>query len=515
MSIRPDSRTVLVLDDEVPLAKMIARDLRRHGYDVVVAHAVEAARTLLKARPVKFAIVDLMLPDGDGSDLVEWALRHEHVEVACVMTAAAQCKNVVRAMQNGSATVFEKPVRVEDLRDFLDAHREAELDDLTVWRQAHAHDIAGSDPLLLEQLDLAHQIAPSDCTVLVTGETGTGKELFARAIHFGSERRDAPFVALNCAAVPESLIEDELFGHTAGAFTGATQGRGGRIAAANGGTLFLDEIGDMPLAAQAKLLRVLEDGAIIPVGADLPLEVDVRVVAATNRDLEAMSRDGTFRADLLYRLNIIQLRLPALRDRRSDILPLAEAFLTQAARRHKKGVRRLSAEAEAHLLEHHWPGNVRELKNSIERAVLTGAGEFIEARLLRLPGMSGQRPVAPMPPSPALPMYARPAPGAQPYLPGPIAVSAPAPVFVPEHVEPCVASSVLEAAAEAAVEVPAPANCEDATDDSLDLKAALKDKERELIEVALARTGGNRTEAAALLGLNRTTLVEKLRKVGI
>ncbi len=500
MSTRPDDRTVLVLDDEVPLAKMIARDLRRHGYDVVVAHAVEAARTLLKARPVKFAIADLMLPDGDGSELVEWALRHERVEVACVMTAAAQCKNVVRAMQNGSATVFEKPVRAEDLRDFLDARREAELDDLTAWRQSCASDISGSDPMLLEQLTLAQQIAPSDCTVLVTGETGTGKELFARAIHFGSERATGPFVALNCAAVPESLIEDELFGHTAGAFTGASQGRGGRIAAANGGTLFLDEIGDMPLPAQAKLLRVLEDGAIIPVGADLPVETDVRVVAATNRDLEAMSRDGSFRADLLYRLNIIQLKLPSLRERPGDVLALAQSFLTQSARRYRKNVRHLSAEAETRLLSYHWPGNVRELKNSIERAVLTGLGEYVEARLLGLPATDAAAPQMVMAAA-----AARPAPGMQAHLPGPIAAPAPA-------VAPVAADSPP---VQAPAEVVAAANNESeaAQETNLDLKAALKDRERQLIEVALERTGGNRTEAAALLGLNRTTLVEKIRKV--
>ncbi|MCB9648647.1 MAG: sigma-54-dependent Fis family transcriptional regulator [Deltaproteobacteria bacterium] len=546
---RADDRTVLVLDDEVSLAKMIARDLRRHGYDVVVAHAVEAARTLLKARPVRFAIVDLMLPDGDGSELVEWALRQGLAEVACVMTGVAQCTNVVRAMQNGSATVFEKPVRPEDLRDFLDAHCSAARDELEQWRQAYAAPIQGADPVLLEQIELAQQIAPSDCTVLVTGETGTGKELFAHAIHAASERGTGPFVALNCAAVPESLIEDELFGHTAGAFTGATQVRGGRIAAADGGTLFLDEIGDMPLPAQSKLLRVLEEGRIIPVGADLPVEVDVRVVAATNRDLDEMARQGTFRADLLYRLNVIQLRLPALRERVGDIVPLAQMFLTKAARHHRRPARHFTDAAQARLQEYHWPGNVRELKNAVERAVLTCPSDYVDARHLRVPPMPlprvptpvqapdplrGYAPVGPTP-RPAYNVglgYPSAPVGAQPGLLGPMAAPPPAvsapmyagpaypPVREPEYLvasmppvaAPPVAMPPVAAAAEPEYEAPA---AEPESDEELDLKAALRDRERELITMALERTGGNRTEAAALLGLNRTTLVEKLRKVGL
>lgn len=498
---RPDDRSVLVVDDEVSLAKMIARDLKRHGYDVTVAHSVEAAKTLLKARPVKFAIVDLMLPDGDGSEIVEWALRNEFVEVACVMTAAAECRNVVRAMQNGSTTVFEKPVRVGDLRDFMDAHREAQQDDLAIWRQSCAPDVCGNDPLLLEQLQVSQQIAPSDCTVLVTGETGTGKELFARAVHLGSERHAGPYVALNCAAVPESLIEDELFGHTAGAFTGANQVRGGRIAAADGGTLFLDEIGDMPLPAQSKLLRFLEDGTIIPVGADLPIEVDVRIVAATNRDLDAMSLDGRFRADLLYRLNIIQLTLPPLRDRPGDILPLAQRFLLQETRRHRKGLRHLSAAAEARLVEHHWPGNVRELKNTIERAVLTCVGEFIDARVLRISSKT-LRPIAPLPPAPVVPM-AGPMAAPAPVTAIPVAASAP----VIAAFAPVVATLGPASGAQVVADLP-----EGEGGQCMDLKAALKNREQELITVALEQTGGNRTEAAALLGLNRTTLVEKIRK---
>jgi two-component system response regulator AtoC len=526
---RADDRSVLVLDDEVSLAKMIARDLRRHGYDVVVAHAVEAARILLKARPVRFVIADLMLPDGDGSELVEWALRLGMAEVACVMTGVAQCTNVVRAMQSGSATVFEKPVRPEDLRDFLDAHCSAARDELEQWRQAYASDIQGADPVLLEQIELAQQIAPSDCTVLVTGETGTGKELFARAIHQASERLSGPFVALNCAAVPESLIEDELFGHTAGAFTGATQVRGGRIAAADGGTLFLDEIGDMPLPAQAKLLRVLEEGRIIPVGADLPVEVDVRVVAATNRDLDAMARQGLFRADLLYRLNVIQLRLPPLRERVGDIVGLAETFLVRASRHHRRPARHFTDAAKARLQEYHWPGNVRELRNAVERAVLTCTADFVDVRHLRVPPLPLPRvptpvqapdplagvprpaqggllgPMAAPPPS-AAPIYSPPAPMyAAPAAPAPMyaAPAAPEPMYAP----PPAAVPPVAAALEDEPEVEG--------DDAMDLKSALRDKERELIAMALERTNGNRTEAAALLGLNRTTLVEKLRKVGL
>jgi len=321
------------------------------------------------------------------------------------------------------------------------------------WRAVHAADVVGECPALTAVIDTISKIADTDCTVMITGESGTGKELMARAIHNGSSRRDGPLVALNCAAIPETLIEAELFGHVRGAFTGATARRTGRIAAADGGTLFLDEIGDMPLAAQAKLLRTLQDGTIIPVGSDDEVAIDVRIVAATHRDLDAMVAEGTFRADLYFRLNVIPVALPPLRDRGGDVELLAETFLDAANRRNRRRVVGFTDDARRALRTQAWPGNVRQLAHCIERAVLLKGDGLLSASDLRLG------------PAQAL------AQGTLTQFPA----------CRPEP-------------------------------ESLDLRGALSEVERNLIDAALTRTGGNRTEAAALLGLNRTTLVEKIRK---
>jgi transcriptional regulator with PAS, ATPase and Fis domain len=319
--------------------------------------------------------------------------------------------------------------------------------DLTTWRSRFAPDIAGESPALLAALDTMRRIAMADCSVLITGETGTGKELFARALHRASPRAARTFIALNCAAIPENLLEAELFGHARGAFTGATSTRAGKFLSADGGTLFLDEIGDLPLAAQGKLLRVLEQRAVCPVGADTEVPVDVRVVAATHRDLASMVAAGEFRADLYFRLCVVPVELPALRERGADIEVLAERFAQTASARAARPAVRLADDARAALHSHGWPGNIRELSHVIERAVLLGNGNVITASDLRV----------------------RPRAGA------------------------------------------ANGNA-NATAESLDLRTALEALEKRLIDEALSRAQGNRTEAAALLGLNRTTLVEKLRR---
>jgi transcriptional regulator with PAS, ATPase and Fis domain len=314
--------------------------------------------------------------------------------------------------------------------------------DLIAWRQRFASDIAGDSPALLVALDTVRRVAGADCSVLVTGETGTGKELFARAVHRASPRSARPFVALNCAAIPEALLEAELFGHARGAFTGAATARAGKFLSADGGTLFLDEIGDLPLAAQGKLLRVLEQRAVCPVGADTEIPVDVRVVAATHRDLSAMVAAGEFRADLYFRLCVVPVELPALRDRGLDVELLAEGFARTSSARAGRPAMTLGNDARAALYAHGWPGNIRELAHVVERACLLGSGDQITAADLRL----------------------------------------------------------------------RPRGSAGATAESLDLRTALEALEKRLIDEALARAQGNRTEAAALLGLNRTTLVEKLRR---
>jgi transcriptional regulator with PAS, ATPase and Fis domain len=322
-----------------------------------------------------------------------------------------------------------------------------ETTDLLEWKDAFADAMVGESRSLLDQLHIARRVADTDCTVLITGETGTGKELMAQAIHAASGRAEGPFVAINCAAIPEDLIEDELFGHVAGAFSGATKDRAGRVARAHGGTLFLDEVGELPPRAQAKLLRVLQERVVTPLGSDEQIQVDVRIVAATHCDLLEMVREGAFREDLLYRLNVIPIELPPLRARGPDIVAIATTFLRAACEKFRRKHTSFSSAAEQAMTAHSWSGNVRELKNAVERAVLLARGSAIEASDL---GLASVQPRA--------------------------------------------------------------ATTEALDDGDFDLKRALRRTENGLIEKALIKAGGNRTEAAALLGLNRTTLVEKLKK---
>jgi transcriptional regulator with GAF, ATPase, and Fis domain len=332
--------------------------------------------------------------------------------------------------------------------------------DFSTWRTQFAHEIVGDDPQILEALDTIRQVAATDCSILITGETGTGKELFARAAHRASPRRSRALVPVNCAAIPENLLETELFGHIKGAFTGATNARTGRFMSAHEGTIFLDEIGDLPLAAQAKLLRVIEERVVSPVGSDGEVAVDVRIIAATHRNLAEMVEQGKFRADLYFRLAVVPVHLPPLRERADDIVAIADLCVAGARDRLGKQVEGLDASARAALCAYAWPGNVRELSHLIERAVL----------LARRPVLSHAD--LPLPP----------------------------------------ARARLARSADESGPLPLPALAAELADASLDLRSALESLERKLIDRALARAGGNRTEAAALLGLNRTTLVEKLRK---
>jgi len=330
---------------------------------------------------------------------------------------------------------------------------------------------------MVEALETIQYVANTDCNILITGETGTGKELFARAAHRASARRGRAFIPVNCAAIPETLLESELFGHVKGAFTGANNARPGRFMSANEGTIFLDEIGDLPLAAQAKLLRVLEERTVCPVGSDTEVPVDVRVIAATHHNLEQMVAEGKFRADLYFRLAVVPISLPALRDRAEDIITIAELCIAKVRERIGRNVEGLDDSGRAALLAYHWPGNVRELSHLIERAVLLAKRARLGAADLQIPGQKNVK-------------FNRNVDSSNV-----VSLGIPQPVLATgTGVHPKVSLPEL------------------AGSDTLDLRAALEQLERDLIDRALAKSNGNRTEAAALLGLNRTTLVEKLRK---
>ncbi|MFN0249726.1 MAG: sigma-54 interaction domain-containing protein [Kofleriaceae bacterium] len=351
------------------------------------------------------------------------------------------------------------------------------MQDFDSWRTSFAPEVVGESPEILDALETIRRVAATDCSILITGETGTGKELFARAVHRGSNRKNRKFIPINCAAIPEQLLESELFGHIKGAFTGAVNARPGRFMSAHEGTIFLDEIGDLPLSAQAKLLRVLEERVVSPVGADADLPVDVRIIAATHRNLEKMVEEGTFRADLYFRLAVVPVELPALRDRPEDILRIAELCIGRSAEKLGRKVVGIDNAARQTLLAYHWPGNVRELAHMIERAVLLTHSDSLVDADLQIPGRKAK--------------FAR----------GSSQEMKVAPHSPPSHVAKSVESTI-------AVNMPAPVPA----NDTLDLRSALESLERQLIDRALTKAGGNRTEAAALLGLNRTTLVEKLRK---
>ncbi len=374
------------------------------------------------------------------------------------------------------------------------------MHDLVGWRKQFAPELVGESPRFVEALQSLQRVASSDITIVLYGETGTGKDLFARAAHRASPRRCKPFIPVNCAAFQDSLLETELFGHVRGAFTGAIQARAGRFLAANGGTLFLDEIGELSSAAQAKLLRVLEDRVVTPVGSDSSVPIDVRVVAATHRRLEAMVAAGTFRADLYYRLNVVPIELPPLRDRGDDIERITDVCVARVCERLGKSVDGIEKEARTQIRAYRWSGNVRELCHFVERTVLLATSGPITVTDLRLPTSTAptSSPRGVTPPSSCFGLAEGSSVSARAILSH--SLDLPGALAPPGTVSPSAGRRALNTNGEG---------------ESLDLRSAVESLERQLINQALDQAGGNRTEAAALLGLNRTTLVEKLRKYGV
>ncbi len=375
---------ILVVDDEVGILDSLKKTLEREGYEVATTDSGEEALNLIRSRPVDLVLADIMMPKMNGIELLRAVKAISPAIEMVMMTAFGSVENAVECMREGAYDFISKPLKramvVRSVQRALE--RRALLNENRVLREAVSTvpqtDLVGQAMAWRRAMEIVAQAAPSRATILVVGESGTGKELVARAIHRLSERSQRPFVAVNCAALPESLLETELFGHERGAFTGATERREGRFERADGGTLFLDEIGETSAAVQVRLLRVLQEGEIERVGGRDVVKVDVRVVAATLRNLEEEVRAGRFREDLYYRLNVIQIGVPALRERFGDAPLLAQHFLRKFAEANRKAVLGFSEAALTALDGYNWPGNVRELENAVERAVVLCRTEVIE-----------------------------------------------------------------------------------------------------------------------------------------
>jgi DNA-binding NtrC family response regulator len=376
--------TVLIVDDEEKLRALLARIIRLEGLTVLEADTLKAGGRMLDRENIDVVLCDVKLPDGNGVDFVrETKAKLPSVEMI-LLTAYGNIADGVAAMKNGAFDYITKgddndkiiPLLARAMEKVQLQKRVAMLEQ-QVGKRYTWEAILGNSPLILNAIAMARKVAPTDATVLLLGETGTGKEVFAQAIHHGSKRTTKPFMALNCSAFGKELLESELFGHKAGAFTGATRDKRGLIEEANPGTLFLDEIGEMHIDLQAKLLRVLETSEFIKVGDIKPTRVDVRIIAATNRDLEQDVEQGRFREDLYYRLNVFTIPLPALRDRKKDIPLIADHYLHFFTRKAGKRIEGISKEFLEHLQGHEWKGNIRELKNIIERAVILADGPML------------------------------------------------------------------------------------------------------------------------------------------
>src|SRR5271156_1646390 len=375
---------VLLVEDKAELRAMLRKALERSGYVVEEAPDGPAAIEKVRNRRYLFVLTDLKLPGNSGIEVLREARRAEPTLPVILMTAYGSVEEAVPAMKEGAFDFIQKPIDLDHLKLLpeLAARQQELLRENLLLREEYAERygfprIVGEHPLMKEASQITQRVAVTNSTVLLLGESGTGKELFARAIHHLSPRSEQPFVALNCAAIPEGLVENELFGHERGAYTGAGARKVGKLELAHRGTLFLDEIGELPLAIQSKLLRVLEERRFERVGGTQEIEANVRIVTATNKDLRAAVADKTFREDLFFRISAVPITIPPLRDRGDDVLLLAEHFLERFKREFRKPTLELTDDARSRLLSYPWPGNVRELQNAIERAaILANAAEI-------------------------------------------------------------------------------------------------------------------------------------------
>ena len=448
--------SVLVIDDDAALIKSVQQQLSHAGYDVHTAAGGRPGLEKLKGHCFDMTLVDLVMPDIDGLTVLDYAVRNARSRSVIVTSDNQSVPMAVDAMRAGAADFIAKPFEGRSLQSSI-ARALGEApnpDSLSGWRKQYAPGLVGDDPKTLQTLSMVQRVAATDCDVMITGASGTGKELVARCIHLASLRHKHPFVAINCAAIPKDLMESEIFGHARGAFTGATERRIGKFEAAGNGTLFLDEAGEMDLTLQGKLLRVIQEREVTPVGDSRTFKVDVRLISATNQDLHQLCQDKQFREDLYYRLNVIPIHIPSLAERPQDIPLLANHFIARASRRHNRRTTGLDAGAREAFCIYDWPGNVRELQNIVERVVVLKSNDGLITR-------------SDLPPQLLQPRRA---------------------VMVGDLRLP---------------------------ENGLDINETLTAVETRLTLEALERACGNKAKAAELLGLKRTTLVERLKKLSL
>lgn len=488
-----DRLLILVVDDEPAHAEVVAASLERINAECMIAHSEKEAEDLIKRNTFDVVVTDLMLETNDGGLNILKEVKRESPDTEVVlMTAFNGIETAVEAMLQGAFNYLQKPLDLKQLRSIVqkagDAARlrrdnqrlKARLDEKFGF-----DGVIGSSSAMLKAIERLKRLAPTDATVLILGDTGTGKELFAQALHHNSLRKNKPFVALNCAALSENILESELFGHIKGAFTDATGDHVGKFEFANGGTIF-DEVGDMPLSTQVKLLRVLESGEITPVGSNKTIKVNVRLISATNRNLEEAVENGSFRRDLYHRLKVVTLRLPSLKERREDLPILLDHFMKIFMQKYDKTIRGVSTTARKRLLSYDWPGNVRQLRNVVESMVVVDFDGFLDVD----------------------------------DLPDEIIDSTPTDFSEPTHSldaeeGPALLSDEIEsiqrsAGASNGVIVPPSPNIEKSLKPFVGL--SLDTLERLFIQETLRATGGNREETAKLLGVGERTLYRRLKQ---
>lgn len=470
---------ILVADDEESMRWVLSKALKKKGFSVDLARDGDEALRYIKTNTYDLAILDIKMPGLSGLELLDRVRELKSDLLVVIMTAEASMKNAVEAMKRGAYDYLTKPFDLDVIDAIIEkVNRAREMTSQVTFLKEELKDryqlektIIGNSPAMREIYKTIGKVAPSDVTVLVQGESGTGKELIARAIHFNSKRLGKPFIALNCAAIPKELLESELFGFEKGAFTGATERKLGKFEQANGGTIFLDEIGDMPIDLQAKILRVLQEKEVTRTGGNQSISVDVRIVAATNQDLEESVRRKAFREDLYYRLNVIPLQLVPLRERNEDIPLLVEYFLAKICAELEVPVKRCSPDALRLLTGYTWPGNVRELENTIKRAVILSSDPLLT--IADFPGLRVQK-------------------GGEP-----------------------VQSEELSLEGIVDIKLRGSFTNMEKMESGDVYTMVLEQVERPLIRFVLEKTRGNQVRAADILGINRNTLRKKITELGI